>query len=382
MYGPAPFSAWLGVATAFPTENLHCRNLDGRTRLLREVKLSGVAVEQYVELRSHSDLPGGIMHRYGVELRIAGNPFYTGETVHGYLTPELLAEQQGLDGGRYVPPWLDRQTPAPTNAQRLNLSADTRWGHGRLALLEDVTLVPGGGDHGAGYLLCEKPVRPDDWFFDQHFLRDPVMPGSTGVQMLYHAVHAYALYSGLAADLPEPRCTLTVGEELHWSYRGQILREHRRVRGEVHIRTVRRTDQGIRLQSAPPTMHPRPAAASPSWRPSHHSPQNASVLRTSAATTQCATPIWPARWPTASLAKHWSSPCPGPATSRPSARRVCRRSTSTGRWNACGIPWDRRTPPTRATSSTTRSPPTRSTPASKPACATRWDAWRHPPSSN
>ncbi len=99
-------------------------------------------------------------------------------------------------------------------------------------------LVPHGGDHGAGYVLCTKPVRPDDWYFHHHFFHDPVMPGSAGVQMLFQQVRAFALHTGLTDGLADPELGLVTGEELSWNYGAQILREHQQVRGEVHIRKV------------------------------------------------------------------------------------------------------------------------------------------------
>ncbi|MET9294421.1 3-hydroxyacyl-ACP dehydratase [Streptomyces sp. NPDC003077] len=243
------FSGGLGVAGAYPDGHLSCRNLDGRARLLRDVDTAGTTVEQHVTLRSHSPLPGGVMHRYDFQLQADGRPYYAGEAVHGFFTPELLAEQQGLDGGACRPPWLERHPRARTGARGLDPRHEPRLGHGRLALLENVTLVPDGGEHGAGYVLCDKPVRRDDWFFHHHFFQDPVMPGSAGVQMLYQAVHAHALHTGLLAHLSRPRPHIALGEELHWSYRGQILREHQRVRGEVHIRDVHRGDRRVLLRA-------------------------------------------------------------------------------------------------------------------------------------
>ncbi|ARF53007.1 hypothetical protein [Streptomyces gilvosporeus] len=241
-------SGLLGVLGEHPDQDLSCRNLEGSTRLLRDVDLRATTIEQHITLTSHTALPGGLMHRYDFTLSTDGAPFCAGRAVHGFLTPELMAEQQGLDGGRHVPPWLDRCPTAPARMRPLDLREDTRLGHGRMALLEDAVLVPGGGEHGAGYLLCTKPVRPDDWYFEQHFFRDPVMPGSAGVQMLYQAVHAYALHSGLVDHLlPHPRFANTVGEEVRWTYRGQILRHHQQVRGEVHIREVRRDGEAVRL---------------------------------------------------------------------------------------------------------------------------------------
>ncbi|MGI5341104.1 hypothetical protein ACQEVS_28740 [Streptomyces sp. CA-181903] len=230
----------IGVSAEHPDRDFSCRNLEGTARLLRRVDPRGTTVRQRGTLRSHTSLPGGIMQRYDIELLDGDDVFWTGTAVHGYLTAELLAQQQGLDDGRCVLPWLDRQPAAPEDVLRRDLSGDTRLGRGRLALLADTVVVPRGGDHGRGYVLCDKPVDPDDWFFDHHFLHDPVLPGSVGVQTLYQAVHAFALLTGLTDGMDRPVPEVAVGEELRWSYRGQILREHRRVRAEVHIRDVRR----------------------------------------------------------------------------------------------------------------------------------------------
>ncbi|WP_338933036.1 3-hydroxyacyl-ACP dehydratase [Streptomyces netropsis] len=229
-----------GMTWEYPEQDFVCRNLDGRARLVREVDPRAVTVGQDVVLRSSVPLPGAVIQRSDFELSTDGEAFCVGEATHGYFTAEVLGAQQGLDGGTYVAPWLERRSQSPTGALRLDLRDDTRVGTGRLALLEDVVVVPGGGDHGAGYVWCDKPVRDDDWFFEQHFPHDPVLPGSVGVQMLFQAVQACAVHTGLVDHLPSPRFALAVGEELRWSYRGQILRHHRRVRGEAHIREVRR----------------------------------------------------------------------------------------------------------------------------------------------
>ncbi|GGY01242.1 hotdog family protein [Streptomyces hiroshimensis] len=228
-----------GMTWEYPDRDFVCRNLEGRAMLIHETDLRAMTVVQDAVLRSSVPLPGAVMQRSGFELSTGGEAFCVGEATHGYFTAEVLARQQGLDGGRYVAPWLERRPESPAGAVRLDLRDDSRTGSGRLALLEEVVVVPGGGDHGAGYVWCGKPVRDDDWFFDQHFPHDPVLPGSVGVQMLFQAVQACVLRTGLADHLCSPWFALAVGEELRWSYRGQILRHHGRVRGEAHIREVR-----------------------------------------------------------------------------------------------------------------------------------------------
>ncbi|WP_424889356.1 3-hydroxyacyl-ACP dehydratase [Streptomyces sp. XH2] len=230
----------LGVALQHPGEPYVCRNLNGKATLLRDADPRGRTVTQRITVLSVTDLPGATLHRYRFELSTDGEPFYKGEALHGYLTQEVLDLQQGMDNGRREPPWLDRQGTPPAGLRRLDARGDARLGTGRLALLEDLALVPGGGEHGAGYVLCTKPVRPDDWYFHHHFFRDPVMPGSAGVQMLFQQVQAFALHTGLTDGLPDPGLGLVAGEELSWNYGAQILREHRQVRGEVHIRKVTR----------------------------------------------------------------------------------------------------------------------------------------------
>ncbi|MFF7687514.1 3-hydroxyacyl-ACP dehydratase [Streptomyces syringium] len=229
-----------GTAWEYPGQDFVCRNLDGRATLLREVDLRAMTVGQDVVLRSSVPLPGAVIQRCDFELSTGGAAFCVGEATHGYFTAEVLRAQQGLDGGRYVAPWLERRPGRLAGALRPDPRHGPRVGTGRLALLDDVVVVPGGGDHGAGYVWCDKPVRDDDWFFDQHFAHDPVLPGSVGVQMLFQAVQACAVHTGLVDHLPSPRFSLAVGEELRWSYRGQILRHHRRVRGEAHLREVHR----------------------------------------------------------------------------------------------------------------------------------------------
>ncbi len=238
-------SATQGIVLEYPESDFVCRNLEGRATLLRDADPRGRTLRQHTTLLDHSPLPGAILHRYAFEVGVDAEPVYAGETVHGFFTPEVLAKQQGLDGGRCVPTWLERQGTRPGGVRRLDLSGDTRLGRGRLALLHEVDLLSAGGDHGAGYVVWERRVPDDDWFMAHHFLDDPVMPGSVGVESLFQAVGAWLLHSGLTDGLRAPVLRPAVGVELAWKYRGQILPEHQRMRGEVHLREVRREAERI-----------------------------------------------------------------------------------------------------------------------------------------
>ena len=53
-----------------------------------------------------------------------------------------------------------------------------------------------GGAHGLGHIHAEFDINPDLWFFDCHFLGDPVMPGSLGLDALWQLVGFYLGWIG------------------------------------------------------------------------------------------------------------------------------------------------------------------------------------------
>jgi 3-hydroxyacyl-[acyl-carrier protein] dehydratase / trans-2-decenoyl-[acyl-carrier protein] isomerase len=58
-----------------------------------------------------------------------------------------------------------------------------------MLLFDRITsITKDGGKHGKGYIEAEFDIRPDLWFFDCHFLGDPVMPGSLGLDAMWQLV--------------------------------------------------------------------------------------------------------------------------------------------------------------------------------------------------
>lgn len=54
-----------------------------------------------------------------------------------------------------------------------------------------------GGAFGKGHILAELDVHPDLWFFQCHFLGDPVMPGCLGLDALWQLTGFYLGWLGL-----------------------------------------------------------------------------------------------------------------------------------------------------------------------------------------
>ncbi|MBQ0796537.1 bifunctional 3-hydroxydecanoyl-ACP dehydratase/trans-2-decenoyl-ACP isomerase [Zhongshania sp.] len=53
-----------------------------------------------------------------------------------------------------------------------------------------------GGTYGKGILVAELDINPDLWFFDCHFVGDPVMPGCLGLDAMWQLVGFYLGWRG------------------------------------------------------------------------------------------------------------------------------------------------------------------------------------------
>ena len=90
-----------------------------------------------------------------------------------------------------------------------------------------------GGSHGKGFIRAELDIRPDLWFFDCHFIDDPVMPGCLGVDAMWQLTGFYLPWLG---EHGRGRA-LGVGEV---KFTGQVLPGARTVTYEIDIRRVLR----------------------------------------------------------------------------------------------------------------------------------------------
>jgi 3-hydroxyacyl-[acyl-carrier protein] dehydratase/trans-2-decenoyl-[acyl-carrier protein] isomerase len=57
-------------------------------------------------------------------------------------------------------------------------------------------IAKAGGSHGKGSMTAELDIHRDLWFFDCHFIGDPVMPGCLGLDAMWQLVGFYLGWSG------------------------------------------------------------------------------------------------------------------------------------------------------------------------------------------
>ncbi|KRE86620.1 3-hydroxydecanoyl-ACP dehydratase [Rhodanobacter sp. Soil772] len=90
-----------------------------------------------------------------------------------------------------------------------------------------------GGAHGKGVIRAELDIHPKLWFFDCHFIGDPVMPGCLGLDAMWQLSGFFLPWLGE----PGRGRALGVGQV---KFSGQVLPSAKLVRYEIDIRRVMR----------------------------------------------------------------------------------------------------------------------------------------------
>ncbi len=96
-----------------------------------------------------------------------------------------------------------------------------------LLMMDRVTWVDRQGRRG--HISAEKDIRIDDWFFQCHFLGDPVQPGILGLDAIWQLIGFYCSLNGASGSGRALGCDSV-------EFNGQIRPHNRLVRYEIEIR--------------------------------------------------------------------------------------------------------------------------------------------------
>jgi len=164
---------------------------------------------------------------YTSEPRLAAPPQPTGKSsfgpaeVEAYLNGDLV----GCFGDAFY--WADTHTRTPTTPK------------GEHNFLGAVTRLDfNGGPAGRGYLRVDKPVRPDEWFFNGHFKNDPCMPGTLMAEACLQAMAFYMAAMGWTLPRDGWRFQPVSEQSYTFACRGQVTPESKQIVYELFIDEV------------------------------------------------------------------------------------------------------------------------------------------------
>jgi 3-hydroxyacyl-[acyl-carrier protein] dehydratase/trans-2-decenoyl-[acyl-carrier protein] isomerase len=141
------------------------------------------------------------------------------KTLNRFDRPDLLACARGEMFGPGNP-----QLPSPP-----------------MLLFDRITEInSNGGEQGQGYIEAELDIDPSLWFFDCHFLGDPVMPGSLGLDAMWQLVGFFLGWIGGKGRGRALGCGAV-------SFKGEVTPAARHVTYKINMKRVinRRLVMGI-----------------------------------------------------------------------------------------------------------------------------------------
>lgn len=226
-------SAFMGSALA-SDEPLKYRNLGGRAKQHRIVDRDSGTLRTRVRVTKVNRSAGMIIQNYDMEVHDRHGLVFEGDTYFGFFHPDALENQVGLR--EVVPYELTAQERGAARSFTIPDRAplpDSRW-----RMVEQVdALLTKGGPNGLGLIEGSGAVNPGAWFFEAHFLGDPVWPGSLGLESLLQLLKVFAedrwgLDQTAVFDSP------ALGVEHQWIYRGQIVSTNNRVTAQAIITAI------------------------------------------------------------------------------------------------------------------------------------------------
>jgi 3-hydroxymyristoyl/3-hydroxydecanoyl-(acyl carrier protein) dehydratase len=232
-------SAYLGTSLVLPEENNRFRNLDGKISFFACPVLSGKTItNQSTFLDSFSS--GGIhIQNYAFELSVDNSIFLAGESSFGYFTQAAMEQQTGLDNSEISThdPFEETQQSQHKQNGYGSISLMNN-GHQRkhLDLIDTLNFTENTGRYSNGIITGKKKLGGNEWFYENHFYQDPVMPGSLGLEVIMQGLWAYVKYRHLDINFTNPVVDFTCKNPFIWKYRGQVIPPNRLIRFEIHLK--------------------------------------------------------------------------------------------------------------------------------------------------
>ncbi len=226
-------AAYVGSALTSDTD-LCFRNLDGNATQHRPVTPQSGTLTTTATLTRVSSSGGMIIQNYDFEIRDTHGVVYGGDTVFGFFSKAALAQQIGIRGAQCYTP----SAAEMARAQAFPCPQQPPYPATQLRMIDHVDCyIADGGVHGLGFIRGSKQIDPDEWFFKAHFYQDPVCPGSLGLESFLQLLKIVAMQRWQGHANSRFEC-VTIGQQHHWNYRGQVIPDNQQVLTEATITAI------------------------------------------------------------------------------------------------------------------------------------------------
>ena len=243
-------SAYLGTSLMIPEDANLFRNLDGMITFLSCLDLSGKTVTNHSRLLTSISGGGMLIQKFAFELSTDGSVFLSGESSFGYFTQAVMRNQSGIDsGGKKVlgnGDSINRDDLHQLDLTTLFPQGDPSTKR-HLDLIDNLQFMENGGRFSRGIIIGEKKLNGDEWFYDNHFFQDPVMPGSLGIEAITLGLWAFVKYFQLDKYFHDSIIDFSFSDPLIWKYRGQVIPANKKIDFEVHLKDKHISDSTINL---------------------------------------------------------------------------------------------------------------------------------------
>jgi len=202
-------AAYMGSAL-LSEHNLWFRNLQGQSYYASPVLKETGVLRMEVLLTDFYRYGDMIIEFFDFEIKQKNLRILWGKTSFGFFTDKALKNQKGIPKPLVSPIVLAdkkwRDFPQMYAPEWIFLD---EWKSG-------VKEKKGGGV----VLMARATIKPESWFFKAHFLRDPVMPGSLGLEAF---IQLLTVFAAERWNLPIKNFGFLAHETPHeWTYRGQV----------------------------------------------------------------------------------------------------------------------------------------------------------------
>lgn len=220
------------------------RNLDGTAVQHREINQSDKTIVTKTTLTGVSIMGDIIIVNSEVVCAINDEPVFTMNTVFGFFDPDSMLSQKGLPISAEEQSNLSQKSncnidliPYP---KKYFKDSTARLPSSKLLMIDRIVAFHDqGGKYGKGYVKSEKDVEKSEWFFKAHFFRDPVQPGSLGIEAMIQLIQFYILDKGYHKKMNNPSFEpIAITNETEWKYRGQVTPKNKLISVDFEVKEI------------------------------------------------------------------------------------------------------------------------------------------------